>query len=1070
MTGDAFEAWRLRAAGADILDVATRLLGVTFKGKGKRERAGACPRCGGDDRFSVNTQKQVFNCRGAAGGDVIAMVMHARAVPFMAACEIITGEAPPAKGSQLTPAMREAAERELAAAADRAARREADHNLYRERARRTAFDIWTRAHPLAGSSAEQYLALRGLSFPPTAEGREQRLKCVEGMPYFASEGKDAEILHRGPAMAAPIVDSSRKFRGLHLTYIDLTDAKGKLRLPDPATPGAFLEAKKARGSKQGNRVELIGPREPRRLVLGEGIEKVLAVWRALAWRVETVASLREARADELAGIAFWSACDLGNLAGAAVDSLRHPTLKNKAGRAASVAGLVPDLSKPGLDIPDSVTDLVLLGDTTSDEFTTRAAMCRAAARYAAPGRIVRVAWPPAAADFDDLLRLAGNDDERAQAARRICDIIDQAAAPIAPALADQAAARRRDSGEQRAAKSTGDGAAGVPIDLAPGAAVAIAKQDNDPNGERSADLSALTAAAAAGAASATDEETHSSRMGANASRWADRTQWQGPPRRYGEGEGALDRWLAKFPLTDLGNIERFVARQRGRLIFCEAFGWLWWDGRRWSREGASGRAILAEHQTVRAIQREAEAIRGTDDDIRIGGDDDEPVYLSDKLAAWGRTSENASRLNPISKRAASSLSIEPHQLDADSFKINLANGTLVVRRVFTAADGDWQAWQRVSQSIRIKPHDPDDYITKISPVRWDGRASCPTYDKFMDLVQPSKDMQRFIDDWDGYSLTGDASEQALVFHHGKGKNGKSTQIAIKLYIAGDYGRSIPIETFAQEGRARQAGQATPDLAMLHRVRVLSTSEPQKNWRLDEALIKVLTGGDEVPVRELHRSYFMLRPEFKLGMNGNYKPRIDGGEKESGMWRRLKLVPWGVTIPRERRDKHFGELLKAEAAGILNRMLAGLERWFLKGLVDAREIEEATEQFRQQSDPLGRFLEFCTKPSKDGRVQTTALHRLFVAWARAFGEQEWKANGFGRAMTERGYISKKSDLNYWIGIEMTKHESDFIDSSGEPLSLGDDAGAGSDQHDGPREAPRPARRREREPGEDENEVY
>ena len=112
---------------------------------------------------------------------------------------------------------------------------------------------------------------------------------------------------------------------------------------------------------------------------------------------------------------------------------------------------------------------------------------------------------------------------------------------------------------------------------------------------------------------------------------------------------------------------------------------------------------------------------------------------------------------------------------------------------------------------------------------------------------------------------------------------------------------------------------------------------------------------EVPVRELHRSYFMLRPEFKLGMNGNYQPRIDGGEKDSGMWRRLKLVPWRQTIPADKRDKNFGALLKAEAAGILNRMLAGLERWMRKGLVDPKEVEEATEQFRQQSDPLGRFL-------------------------------------------------------------------------------------------------------------------
>jgi hypothetical protein len=160
-------------------------------------------------------------------------------------------------------------------------------------------------------------------------------------------------------------------------------------------------------------------------VLGEGAEKVIAVWQALDER---------ARAGELPigrfsldQTAFWSACDLGNLAGKAADSVRHPTLKHASGRAARVAGAVPDLDGPAIVIPDTVDDLVLLGDSTSDEFTTRLAMCRAAARYAAPGRRVRVAWAPAGLDFDDLWRLATNDEERAAAAAQIAAIVEAAA-------------------------------------------------------------------------------------------------------------------------------------------------------------------------------------------------------------------------------------------------------------------------------------------------------------------------------------------------------------------------------------------------------------------------------------------------------------------------------------------------------------------------------------------------------------------------------------------------------------------------------------------------------------------
>lgn len=1096
MTIDAaFEAWRDRARGADILDAAMRLgFGAGLKQR-SREHVGACPRgCSGGgakgkkpDGFAINTSKQVFSCRpGGAGGDVIAMVMHAQAVAFLAACELINGEPPPAQGTQLTPEAKAAADHARVESAERAKRRDADDNLYRQRERRTVADIFARAHPLAGSSAADYLARRGLSFPPTPEGRAERIKCVEAMPYHV--GKDT-VVHRGPAMVMPIVDAGRVFRGLHLTWLDLTTPKGKLALEHE---GELLDAKKSRGSVSGNHVELIGPIAPRRLVLAEGAEKAIAVWQALAHNAAR--GLLPVGGIPLDETAFWSACNLGNLAGAASDTIAHPTRRHaRTNRVAKVAGLVPDFSAPAIAIPDSVVDLVLLGDSTSDEFTTRLALCRAAARYARPGLAVRVAWAPAGADFDDLWRMTGTDEVREHVARTIVDILEAAAppqvpeafgqlantdqliskdgasAPIAPELQTAAehregvegtAERRRDSGEQRAASETGAGAAGAPDGLP---AANAAPSGEDPPAP---DLGPEPPPPAAPPPSA--DESNSSRTGAidappshlgegparagsgNAARAADRTQWSGPPRKYGDDEFALDRWLASFPLTDLGNVERFYHRHRGRLLWCAALGWHWWDGRRWSREGGDEKATLAEHETARAIQREAQAIVGTDQDIVVGGTDKDPIMLSDRLFAWGRTSENASRLNPMSKRAASSLAVQPHALDADPFMINVANGTLVVRRAWDRPLTPAQleaGWHQVSPSIRLKPHDPADLVTKISPVAFKADATCPAYEEFMHLVQPSRGVQRFIDDFDGYSLTGDPSEQVLVFHHGKGKNGKSTQINIKLYIAGDYGRSIPIETFAQEGRARQAGQATPDLAMLHRVRYLSTSEPQKNWKLDEALIKVLTGGDEVPVRELHRSYFMLKPEFKLGMNGNYKPRIDGGEADSGMWRRVKLVPWAVTIPKETRDKHFGDKLKAEAAGILNRMLRGLERWMRDGLVDAAEVAAATEQFRQDSDPLGRFLEHCTKPVADGRVQTSALYSVFCAWAKAFGEAEWKPNGFGRAMNERGFVSVKVSVNYWVGLELTRSVSDFLDHEGRPLLLGGEDGRGSNADDG-----------------------
>ena len=241
--------------------------------------------------------------------------------------------------------------------------------------------------------------------------------------------------------------------------------------------------------------------------------------------------------------------------------------------------------------------------------------------------------------------------------------------------------------------------------------------------------------------------------------------------------------------------------------------------------------------------------------------------------------------------------------------------------------------------------------------------------------------------WGGLSLTGDVSEQKLVFNWGMGRNGKSTLVECWAHIFGDYGQSVPIETFVNEGRARSAGQATPDLAMLKGARFVYTDEPDRGCKLSEGLVKLVTGGDTMKVRELHRPYYSLRPEFKLMMSGNHRPRIQGGDRTHGIWRRVVLVPWRITIPEDRIDKNLPEKLRAEASGILNRLLDGLRDWLDHGLVLPQEVRDATESYRSDSDPLGRFISECTEPGgPEDRVQASVLHRLFVAWARSNGER------------------------------------------------------------------------------------
>ncbi|MGQ3674270.1 DUF7146 domain-containing protein [Xanthobacter sp. TB0139] len=365
------------------------------------ELVGPCPVCGGRDRFSVNPPKNLWNCRHAGrGGDAIALVEYLDDADFLAACETLTGRAPPrGEGQRASPEELAAREQARRVREDEArALEERRRGRYREAERDRCFAQWRRSLPLAGSLAETYLReLRGLDVPSGAH-----LRFAPDMPYFHGVEKDEAGRRRprrigsGPAMLAAMTDGAGNFRGLHMTWLDLARAKGKAAFIDPDS-GEVLPAKKCRGTVLGSRIVLSpGGPEPVGQCSGEGIETTLAMWSALR------------RAGGLPEGWLWAAgITLGNLTGKALETVRHPTEVRVTAkghkRAVKVPGPVPALDEPAMPVPESVRDLVLLADGDSEPFFTRQAMARAEARHAREGLRVVTYWPATEADCNDMI-------------------------------------------------------------------------------------------------------------------------------------------------------------------------------------------------------------------------------------------------------------------------------------------------------------------------------------------------------------------------------------------------------------------------------------------------------------------------------------------------------------------------------------------------------------------------------------------------------------------------------------------------------------------------------------------
>ena len=434
-----------------------------------------------------------------------------------------------------------------------------------------------------------------------------------------------------------------------------------------------------------------------------------------------------------------------------------------------------------------------------------------------------------------------------------------------------------------------------------------------------------------------------------------------------------------------------------------------WDGKRWTREGADARLGQAEHETARAIQREAAALKASGD---LAG--------AERLSKWGHASESSGRLRAMGERVQNLLTARIEDFDKDPLKLNVLNGTLVF---FKADDQDY---------VQLKPHDPKDLMTMLAPVTFDPEATCPRFDQFMDEVHPGQQdgdaVRRFLQQWGGLSLTGLTGDQKLTFHIGRGRNGKGVWVSTLARVMGDYAKTLRIESILDTGRPSQGGQASPDIARLRGVRFLATSEPGKGAVLAESFVKQLTGEDRLLARALHKEFFEFQSQAKLTMQGNYRPTISGTDE--GIWGRVILVPWKVMIPVEKRDPNLQHKLAEEASGILNWLLDGLRDYLDSGLCIPPSVREATEGYRSDSDPLGRFLDFCTRSAPGARVQSTQLHHLYCAWARANGETEWSAKGLGAAMRDRGIQSRKANNVFWLDIELTREVSEFQDRASE----------------------------------------
>lgn len=439
--------------------------------------------------------------------------------------------------------------------------------------------------------------------------------------------------------------------------------------------------------------------------------------------------------------------------------------------------------------------------------------------------------------------------------------------------------------------------------------------------------------------------------------------------------------LEGINLTDTGYARLFAMVIVGEAMYCQQMRkWLLWDGTRWRIDET--KEILMKAKAAN-YQLMIHANRSEDETIRR------------KRMHFLLKSESQHKIKAMLDLAGAELPVTPSQLDTDPWLLNLQNGTLDLR------------------TMELLKHDPSNLITKLVPVDYDQDAECPLWDSFLNrIIDGNDDLILFLQKAVGMSLIGEQREHVLFILYGTGANGKSTFLNTIRSLLGDYSMETPTETLM----AKRQDTIPCDVARLRGSRFVSAVEAGEGRRLNEVLIKQLTGNDTVAARYLYGEYFEFAPQFTLFMATNHKPIIKG--TDHAMWRRIRLIPFQVSIPEDEQDKELPAKLLKEGSGILLWALSGLMTWEREGLGNPEKVKVATSQYRADMDTLGAFLQECCTIKEGACVRNKQLYEVYESWCEENKEKPLSMKALSMSLKERGFDNvKKREGRQWDGIEL-----------------------------------------------------
>ena len=435
-----------------------------------------------------------------------------------------------------------------------------------------------------------------------------------------------------------------------------------------------------------------------------------------------------------------------------------------------------------------------------------------------------------------------------------------------------------------------------------------------------------------------------------------------------------------YALTDAGNSDRLINQYGVDIKHCQTLkSWYTWTGKIWDAD-VTNKMLDYATRVARSIMIECTYISDPD--------------ASRSCGKWGIVSQSLARRNAMIDGATYQVAVTPDVWDESEHLYNCPNGTLEL------------------DTMTFREHRREDLLTKCGGVDYDPAAKCPQWEEHIQMVlADDDDLIRGFQEVCGYSLLALNPEQVLFILYGNGRNGKNVTMDTISYIMGDYAKHIAAESLMiKRGEAPRS-----DLARLAGARMVTASEPAENAALAESVIKQMTGDSSMTVRALYANDFELKPGMKIWLATNYQPRIVGTDE--GIWRRIWLLPFTYTIPKDKRKLGYETVLQREGSGILNWCLEGYMRWQKNGLEQPAAVKVATAQYRTEADTVAAWVAQRIAFDTGSQMSRRETRTSYEQWCEEAGEKPVGARKLAQELRARGLTDGAviHGVKAWAGI-------------------------------------------------------